>query len=355
MKINLKAFNELVNKNFIGVQKHPDSDLLIWNYTNKAQYDGEWLPETRMARGLITDLDGNILYRSFDKFFNYAEHTGEDSKLEPIPNEEFSVYEKYDGSLGILYWIDGETFISTRGSFVSDQAKVATKILRDKYPNVPFQNLHEWTILFEIIYPENRIVVDYGEMKDLVLLNAINTETGESINYKELTKFAKENNIPIAERYQFTSLPDMNTDIPINVEGYVIEFEGGMKVKMKYDEYVRLHRLVTGVNSKTIWDLLRHKQPFDELLDKVPDEFYDWVKKTKLNLENSYKEIEDSAKKKFKEISDLKTRKEQAFSLSGYTYPGIVFKMLDGKDYEEQIWKIIKPRAEKPFKEDVDA
>jgi len=30
-------------------------------------------------------------------------------------------------------------------------------------------------------------------------------------------------------------------------------------------------------------------------------------------------------------------------------YIGIVFAMLDGKDYSKSIWKLIKPKYEKPF------
>ena len=36
------------------------------------------------------------------------------------------------------------------------------------------------TYLFEIIYPENRIVVDYGDYKGLVLIDVIDNETGKS-------------------------------------------------------------------------------------------------------------------------------------------------------------------------------
>ena len=36
----------------------------------------------------------------------------------------------------------------------------------------------EYTYLFEIIYPSNRIVVDYGSSRRLVLLAAVHTQTG---------------------------------------------------------------------------------------------------------------------------------------------------------------------------------
>src|SRR3972149_3073306 len=122
MKINLNVFYDLVQQKYLSVQKHDKVDLLIWNYTPKAQFSRYWTDETMMARGLITDLEGNVIARPFRKFFNYSEHTGEDSKLPSLPMETFEVFDKLDGSLGILYWRGETPYIATRGSFSSDQA-----------------------------------------------------------------------------------------------------------------------------------------------------------------------------------------------------------------------------------------
>ena len=122
MNIDLKKYSSLVDEHYLSVQKHPTADLWIWNYTAKCQYGRNWTEETMMARGLITNKEGEIVSRPFKKFFNVAEHDGEDSKLPPLPDEPFKVYEKLDGSLGISYFIDGKVFIATRGSFVSEQA-----------------------------------------------------------------------------------------------------------------------------------------------------------------------------------------------------------------------------------------
>ncbi|HRF99146.1 MAG TPA: hypothetical protein PLZ51_28235, partial [Aggregatilineales bacterium] len=74
---------------------------------------------------------------------------------------------KMDGSLGILYRWQGAYYIATRGNFDSDQAIWATIFLRTHYD---LHNLaDEYTLLFEIIYPDNRIVVNYGQRQDLVL------------------------------------------------------------------------------------------------------------------------------------------------------------------------------------------
>jgi len=50
----------------------------------------------------------------------------------------------------------------------------------------------------------------------------------------------------------------------------------------------------------------------------------------------------------------LGSRKENTFYYQTCTYPGILFSMLDGKDYSQAIWRMLKPDFEKPFKSDED-
>src|SRR5438132_2764187 len=154
---------------YLSCRKHPTDDLLIWNYTQKTQWERNWTPETRMCRGLITTSAGEIVARPFEKFYNAGEWL---SMGNAIPVEPFEVYEKLDGSLGILYHLaNGGWAIATRGAFESPQAQVGTGLL-DGLP-ATFEPSPRYTYLFEIIYPENRIVVNYGDRRELVLLAVI--------------------------------------------------------------------------------------------------------------------------------------------------------------------------------------
>lgn len=349
MKIDLNKFNELVDQKYLSVQKHPEADLLIFNYTQKCQFERFWIEETMMARGLITDLEGNIKARPFKKFFNLSEHTGEDSKLPVLPVEEFKVYEKLDGSLGILYHTEHGFFIATRGSFTSEQAIKANQILQQKYQKFYFHPMY--THLFEIIYKANKIVVDYGDLEDLVLLAVIDTESGEEI---DLESFKEE--FLVVKKYDgITDLSNLQLLAEDNREGFVVRFKSGVRVKVKFEEYVRLHRLVTGVNAKRIWEHLRDGLSLDELMDRVPDEFFRWVTQTISNLRFEYNLVEDLACKEWEKIKDLTTRKDQALVIKDSKFRGVIFKMLDKQSYDEVIWKMVKPVAEKPYKEDIDA
>jgi RNA ligase len=171
--MNTKELNQLIADDYINVNKHPTADLYIYNYSQKAQYDRVWNETTLACRGLILDGNYQVIARPFQKFFNLGEFENQ-----VVPNDFFEVFEKMDGSLGILYWIENKPHIATRGSFVSEQSKVATEMLYTQYAEViPLLDKSK-TYLFEIIYPENRIVLDYGNERKLVLLAIVDTETG---------------------------------------------------------------------------------------------------------------------------------------------------------------------------------
>ena len=258
--IDLNLFREHEAQGLITCRNHPTADLLIWNYTQHCQFERAWNDVTMQARGLITKPDGTIVARPLNKFFNVEEYQGQ------IPLSAFIVTEKMDGSLGVLYHVSGKPYIATRGSFTSEQAIKANEILQKKYSSFTFDPA--WTYLFEILYPQNRIVVDYGEIEDLVLLSAIHTESSN-----ELDIWLLDWPFPIVKRYDgIKDISELKKLEEPNKEGFVVRFESGLRLKCKFEEYVRLHRLITQCTTRTIWDLLRNNQTFDDLLEKVPDE-----------------------------------------------------------------------------------
>lgn len=333
--MNTLLLKEMILNNYVKVNKHPEHDLFIYNYTAKAQYDSVWNEITLMCRGLILDQNDAIIARPFPKFFNFGE-----SEIQELPSLPFEVYDKVDGSLGILYWINKIPFIASRGSFNSKQAEKATQLLHEKYRDSWVHLDASKTYLFEIIYPENRIVVDYGAAEKLVLLAVIDTKSG--------AEFPLENiGFPIVEKYHgvadFELLKARNED---NKEGYVIKFANDFRVKIKFDEYLRLHRIVTQVSSINIWEYLKENLSTDELLERVPDEFFNWVKKTKNDLEQQFANIENQCKQDFEVLA---SEKETALYFQKCTYPSVLFFMLKNRDYKPIIWKYIRPEFEKPF------
>ena len=334
-KMDTTNFKNLIAENYLRVQKHPTEELYIYNYTAKAQYDRVWNESTLACRGLILDADDRVVARPFPKFFNLGE-----IENQKIPNLPFKVYEKMDGSLGISYSINGKVFIATRGSFTSEQSVKATELLNTTYKKaIPKMNA-DYTYLFEIIYPENRIVLDYGNTEALVLLGIIETQTGKEMPLEDI-------GFPIVKRYDgIKDIHDLKAMEEDNKEGFVIKFDNDFRLKVKFEEYLRLHRIITNVTSYNIWEYLKSGQSLDVVLEQVPDEFFKWAKLTKKNLQSEYAKVEAHAKSDFK---ILETRKESAAYYKKCKYPAILFRMLDKKEYDEIIWKIIKPKYEKPL------
>ena len=126
----------------------------------------------------------------------------------------------------------------------------------------------------------------------------------------------------------------------------MVKFQSGFRMKVKFEEYKRLHYIMANVSNKSIWMILSEGKSLDEMLHLVPDEFYNWVKKTEEKLRSEFTAIENIAKSEYK---TLDTRKETAMYFKTCTHPGILFSMLDGKDYSDTIWRMIKPDFEKPF------
>lgn len=338
--MNITALQQLIADDYIKVQKHPKAPLYIYNYTPKTQYDRVWNELTLACRGLILDENYNIVARPFGKFFNLGE-----MENQVVPNEPFEVFEKLDGSLGILYWHEDRPFIASRGSFSSEQALMATELLHTQYAHVIPQLDPTKTYLFEIIYPENRIVVDYGAERKLVLLAVIDTQTG--IDAVETQHLASVDGFEIVKRYDgLNDLHLLKTLEEENKEGFVVRFRSGYRLKVKFEEYQRIHRIVTGVSNVSIWEYLKAGQDLTPILEKVPDEFYDWVKETHAQFLAKFAEIEAICKADFR---ILETRKETALYFQTCRYPAVLFKMFDQKPYDEVIWKQLRPKFQKPF------
>lgn len=316
---------EYIERGLIKETVHPDyPELAIYNYTPECQFSKAWDDTTMAARGLVMNrLTGDVVAKPWPKFFNLSEH-------KTVPDGPASVFEKMDGSLGIVFYYDGRWHVSTRGSFTSEQANFAAKWI-EGYP-FPMGYTH----LFEIIYPENRIVVDYDGYEGLVYLDSISLETGLS----ERMSFW-----PIGAKCFGLMRPEELPKHKDNAEGYVLYWlEHDFRVKVKFDEYVRLHKIMTEYSIKRLWEHLSAGGEFSAMISGVPDEFYQEVKIDHEALMTAFGSILSKAQAVHDSAVVLPTRKEQAVYVirQDKDLSGIVFKMLDGKGVDEAIWRKVK-------------
>lgn len=291
---SLRPYESEVSKK--SVRKVVDGDLVLYNYTDKCTFDKSWNNTTKNSRGIIfNSKTGELVAKPFPKFFNLSELSSTQQRA--IVNgsgvySDYTVHEKMDGSLGIIYDHEGKWRVATRGSFSSNQAKKA-EIMLSMYnmTEVP----PELTLLVEIIYPENKIVVNYGQEEKLTLLSAFNTEVGEEVSPETMQLIKRDTGMPMAATYNHTiiQLLDLQKIIPKDDEGFVVRFSNGVRVKIKGDEYMRIHRLISQMTPLCLWDTMVDGKVGESYLQELPEEFRKEVDQIANALEASYSDTKD--------------------------------------------------------------
>jgi RNA ligase len=386
-----------IDDGHISRRQHPTLPLSILTYTRKCQYERAWTPATLRCRGLIADDNtGDIVAWPFLKFFNVGEHDHGNDYAPPLPDgEPFEVYDKVDGSLGIVFHHSGRWHAASKGSFTSEQAMwaqawISTSTTTRLIPGV--------TYLAEIIYPENRIVVDYGDRRDLVLLAAFDAygreirlsyaaddwepvgsvvRTWPALPLPELLKLAEAN-----------TRPDGTPTSGISTEGYVIRYANGLRAKAKLAEYVRLHKVLTGITERDIWRMAGMQRyadqppklvakalgcpvgeisalqqgaasPLDALLDAVPDEFDQWVKSVIARLEFQARTLNARVVSEYAAISHLGADRgvfaRAVQRIDDQAVRACMFLMLDGRSTDLHLWRAIRPETATPYVADDEA
>jgi RNA ligase len=189
-------------------------------------------------------------------------------------------------------------------------------------------------------------------MDDLVLLAVLTNDTQEESSI--LRDLWVEKGGIAATEYDFKRFEDVLEVQAEDAEGFVVKFDNGIRVKVKFDEYLRLHRLLTNTTSRTIWENLRNHVQMQDMLEVIPDEFYQWVTQVEDDLLTQYRAIEEEAENMVCACAAMgwipNNRKAIAQHFEPSPVRGIMFSMIDGKEYEDTIWKMIKPKADKPFR-----
>jgi len=282
----MKTLNIIDYKNRSGLNIHRKGNLVAFDYGKEIQFSFDWDEITLSARGIVFDeITGKCVALPFPKFFNYEELIDNGPKLpvryRPNLKGEFMSLEKADGSCGIAFFHDGAWIIKTRGSFESEQAVWAQDFLDS---NIKTDKMNpDWTYLFEIIYPENRIVVDYGKLRTLCLIGVIVTSTGEELWIDDLIKVADTINCPVVKAFKFNTLEEMyaaRENWTVNEEGIVVTYKNGYKFKLKGEMYCKVHRTVSNMTPLNFWRAIDYETTMrlpQEFLQLLPEEFRDTV------------------------------------------------------------------------------
>ena len=324
-------------KRFGDVSVDGNGDLLIFNYTAKAQYEGRWNFFERVSRGLIINrVTGEVAGRAFDKFFNWLEGG------QKAGGHIVTVTEKVDGSLGILYRVGGGYRIATRGAFYSEQAEWATRFLNTHYnlDGLP----DELTLLFEIIYPENRVVVDYHGREALILLAARNRHTGAYLPFfPDVYNLGQHYGFPLPKVHTFNNIAEIIARagaIDVNEEGYVVEFSDDLRFKFKGDRYLELHRLIFGLSFKHTLEAVTNGT-VDYIRSQIPDEFLGQFNGWVAQIETTVAETKRQVQAAF-EAAPKETRKDFALWVQANhkELASYLFAMLDCRNIGPLIYRL---------------
>jgi RNA ligase len=329
----------------------------IYTYTDRCVYDDKWDDTTINSRGHIFDIDTNeCIAHPFPKFFNIGEKPELCSDMLPW-HKGFDVYNKMDGWIGILYRHNGQFKIASRGSFYSEGAVWATKFLNDRYD---LSSLPDYmTLVFEIISPVTKIIVDYKNFEGLVLIGAFNRINGYDFEYEQLKQISEQYNIPIVEKLPLKSVEEIQDFIKLfkgnEMEGVVVRFTDNTRVKIKSTDYLVRHKIKSRLTPLAVWESIVNNIDIQDIQAIMTQEEKDEYNRISNLLNTRYRQIElciylslDELKRMVQlEVSDINYFKEFDLALKKIECPdkSIMFAALKGqKDkVKNYILKQIRP------------
>lgn len=363
----MELMNEVSN-GYVQEKFHPDKDLALYVYDNSCVYDGRWNNVTKQARGLILDNIGEVIALPFPKTFLVDVHLteGEDrpAYATPLPEGEFKVTTKEDGSLAIVYWHGGKWNVASKGSFASDVSIAAQAYLDTKNTKMLDRSL---TYLAEWVSPENRIVVDYGGLVDLILLGARSLYTGAYQRLETLEEgWAPIGSVvrqwaPATNPRKLAELIKTSEHQGTKFEGVVLQWPDGTMAKCKNLKYIALHGMYTEMSEKGIWRVLSTGGSLTDLMDRgAPDELMTWAKGVEKKLKGQRSRLKGRLTREYNKAMlgiayDAPTaRKQFAMAVAGSEFSKVLFMLYDNNTVglDKWLWKQVEPFGKVKFRKD---
>lgn len=267
---------------FLSKKEH--GDLVLYNYNQGCVFKNHWTEFTLVARGLVlVPAEKRVAALPFPKFFNYGESGSPQFPIDPATTR---VSEKMDGSLGIIFHHRGEWHVVTRGSFDSAQAQWAKQWLGRKGVFARLQM--GTTYLVEIIYPENRVVVEYG-YENIVLLGAYRQDGAEVTDLRSL-----ETGLDPAALHSFATVAEIVRaceTLPVTREGFVLRRADGLRLKFKGAAYCAAHKAQAGLSALAVWKMMRDCEDLLAFRATLPEEFYEEFDRLARDLEAALAQV----------------------------------------------------------------
>jgi hypothetical protein len=349
MKINLNA----IDREQFMVHPHVVNGETLWLV--QPQHIGcKWTQANKHLRSSVWNDEGELVSAGFPKFVNWGENP--DNFPLPTSLKDTTIVEKIDGSLLIVSKYKGNHIIRTRGTV--DASKLDNghelELFKEKmFPLIDgFENSWEFSILFEWVSPNQRIILNYGDQPEWYLVGIVHHSDYSLETQPELDQWAHQHGLKRPPAYSFPSVENLMKDVEAwkGKEGVVVySGNGQMLHKVKGLWYLALHRMKEALSSfdKVVDVWYEQGQPSYQDFEKFIASQFDWELWTQCRGDAS--RICDGSKMVDKIIlgmnvfvdqvlKHLPTRKDQAIKvLSSYgntNRASFVFKLLDGKTLE---------------------
>lgn len=340
----VKGLQGNVDKGFINVKTK--GNLSLYDYSKSCTYERAWNDATRIARGLVLDIPNKeVVALPFEKFYNEGdEHEQNGLELGDFYPEGF--FEKMDGSCVIIYFYEGEWHVNTRGSFDSDQAIKGKELLDTQ---IKTDLLMEGsTYIAEVIYKDNKIVVDYGDREGLVFTgNYYSKGNSDKFNLGEecltytpcVDTFCKITGFQAPKVYKFSSIEAAKTltdSFSKDEEGFVYRSGNGVRVKIKGDEYCRVHGLISYHTPLFLWREFVEggHQGCQERKKDIPEELWDELEDWLDIFEKNLQYVVEQVKEQEKIFSHL-NNKELGLAMADIKQPrkGLFFSLRNDRGF----------------------
>lgn len=261
-----------------------DGDYYIFKY-NMIESDFSE-PIVCEARGCIVRFDTErnewiCVARAFDKFFNYGEKY---SAVGDIDWKTAVVQQKVDGSLIKIWYDRDEWHISTNGTIDAFKASCGDTTYGDlvsraiaTMPDFWYALDTNYCYIFELTSPFNHIVIRYEGISIWFLARRNMTTFEEDSEIPEIENLRRPAVFP---HHSLSECVEAAHHMGDDEEGYVVVDTFYNRIKVKGDEYLRLHK-IRGNGPLTIVRVIEmwQSESLDDFVAYYPEykEFVDGV------------------------------------------------------------------------------
>lgn len=320
------------------------------------------------CRGLVLEENAyNIIAFPFKRFFNLSQ--------ESLTAKDFNwfsakFYNKYDGTLNILYFHNNRWYIGTRSRCEADVPMddgcttfsqlfdIAVREMWTKnqklfinsqsldiniqmFMNAFGDKAKDYTFMFELTSPYNRIVCNYPEVS-LTLLGVRNNITFQ----EEDPKLWLNSNTDIfglktPEEYSFNNIDDAITVInswnPEQQEGIVIVDNNFNRIKVKNIQYIIYNKLRSSLSTSIkgcIEVILLGKD--DDIVNMMPDLIVNRINKLKPIIQYVLHKAEED----YLKIKHIDNMKEFAAQAEFTIWPSAMYALKRNKTSDLHTWAL---------------